>query len=179
MNDEYCSRFIITISCQLATSPTLSSHMRLPAAPHHVSRRAFTSVVGVLAAVLPASIPASPALAAGACTDLKLLPDVLSEVRKAGTTSQFKSAKASFLENPLFADSDKLSTTADECAPSAAGEKKDALVAVGKLREELDYQAAKSRDPRWPDPDDVDDFLIVMTRASKAVDRFLGSLPAS
>ena len=138
--------------------------------------------VASVAAALLTSMPPWPAVAEGstcAFPSLATLPDTLSEVQAAGVRGDFKGAKA-LLDTPLLSDAAALTSSLESCAApteqGAAGTK-ETMRALAALREEVEYQSNKFRDPRWPDPDDQADLLQATRRASRAMERYLADIP--
>ena len=150
-------------------------------APSALSRRSFTSVVTLVAAmhVVPAAVPAAiadgdtpPSCAYGA---LAALPDVLGKVNRLASGDP-KSALAAFKGDTLLGDPRQLSSAMDACAADA-GARKEADAKYAASRDELEYQAGKTYDPRWPDPEDAAELQSAVKKAKAAMERFLASVP--
>ena len=88
-----------------------------------------------------------------------------------------KTALAVFQQDPLLADPKQLSSAMDACAADASTRKEDADAKYASLRDELEYQAGKTCDPRWPDPEDAAELGAGVKKMKSAMERFLASVP--
>ena len=163
-------------------------NMRLPEpAPCALSRRSFTSLVTLAAMhVLPAAVPAAiagdtpPSCSFGA---LSALPEVLGKVNRLAAGDP-KTAFAAFRQEPLLADPKQLSSAMDACLPDTAtlsladtSATREADAKYAALRDELEYQAGKTYDPRWPDPEDAAELGAAVKKMKAAMERFLERVP--
>ena len=153
------------------------------ACEHMVSRRALTSVVTVLTA-LHVGVPPRPAIADGedaspSCSysALEALPDVLGKMNNLATGDP-KVALAAFQGDPLLGNPTLLTSAMDACAADD-GARKTADSKYASLRDELKYQAGKTYDPRWVDPEDVADLQSAVKKLKAAMERYLASVPAA
>ena len=128
---------------------------------------------------VPAAVPA--AIADGdtpsSCSfgALSALPEVLGQVNKLASGDP-KTALAAFQQEPLLADKNQLSSAMDACAADATT-RKEADAKYASLRDELEYQAGKTYDPRWPDPEDAAELGAAVKKMKSAMERFLASVP--
>jgi|TARA_B110001469_G_C9550493_1_gene273141 hypothetical protein len=56
--------------------------------------------------------------------------------------------------------------------------KKETLKKYTLMRDELAYQAGKTYDPRWADPDDTADMQTSIKKTKAAIESFLAAVPA-
>lgn len=91
---------------------------------------------------------------------------------------EFRDAKSLLLEEPLFAEPDKLTSAFEACSADDKV-KKDVLGALKNLKEELNYNVGKGYDPRWPDYDDLEDLQAAVKKLKVPLDRYVATVKAS